>query len=235
MRRVLIALAVTCAIAGAAAADVTLYDTTLGGAATRHDNPFGPAPLLDDIGVAQPSAKVTAMEFGFTNTSAAAEDVDAVVTFWDNMNVAPVNPTDTVNTTSLGSFRRHIGSIAGSATGSTGLFSLVAPINLPDSSFGVQINYVLTTTNTLSELVATLADNLPAVGTTVDQYWSDDQNPGGVFQGQDAVFPNPFTPSIHENLYLRIDGTVPEPSAFAAIGVACAAGMCRRHRQKLHR
>ena len=234
MWRVLIALAVTCALVRAAAADVTLYDTTLGGAATRHDNPFGPAPLLDDVGIAQSTAKVTAMEFGYTNTGGAAEDVDALVTFWDNMNIAATGAA-TVNTTSLGTFRRHIGSIASGATGSTGLFSLVSTINLPDNSFGVQINYVLTTTNTLSDVVATLADNLPAVGTSVDQYWSDDQSPGGVFQGQDAVFPNPGTPSIHENLYLRIDGTVPEPSAFAAIGVACAAGMCQRHRQKLHR
>jgi hypothetical protein len=229
MRRALLAVTVAGALLmrAATAGAVIQYDTTaLGG---QHDNPFGAAPLLDDVHFAAGPVTLSDMNFAYFNTTSTPEDVDALVTFWDNMNTA-ASGASVVNTTSLGNFRRHIGVIPGNGTGTTGLFSIPISVTVPDTTVGVQINYVLTTTNTLSDVVPRLADMLPTVGTTVDKYWSDDQNPGGSFQGQDAVDPNPGTPAIHENMYLRLDGTVPEPSALVAGVIPAVALVLSRAR-----
>ena len=213
MRCLLAILFVTGAIVQLAPAQViTLYDTTGDG---LHDNPFGPAAMLDDLNVAVGPVQLTAMEFGYHNTG-SDEDVDALVTFWDNMNVNATSST-VVNTGNLASFRRHIGVVPDGGVGTTGLFNLPSIINVPDDDFGVQIQFVLTNTNTLSSVEARLSDILPTIGTTADKYWSDDQSPGGSFQGMDAVSFNPGNPTVHENLYLRIDGTVPEPASIAGL------------------
>jgi hypothetical protein len=104
------------------------------------------------------------------------------------------------------------------------------PIVAPDNKVGVQINWVLTGTNTISDVVTRIATNLPTVGSTVDKYWNDDQNPGGSFQGQDAVLPNPGTPGIHENMALKLVGNVPEPASLSLLIPAAATLSFRRRR-----
>jgi hypothetical protein len=244
MRRVLPFIAVVgmCVLLAASAStvrgDIILYDTTSG---ALHDNSgFPAAPQLDDAQFAVPSgATINAMDFAYwyridpfdPPVNPQPEDVDALVTFWDNMNTAASGPT-TVNTTSLGTFRRHIGVIAPDTTGFVGQFSVPTPIVAPDNKVGVQINWVLTGTNTISDVVTRIATDLPTVGTTVDKYWNDDQNPGGSFQGQDAVLPNPGTPAVHENMALKLVGNVPEPTSLSLLIPAAAAGLSARRRRK---
>jgi len=236
-----IAVAVICVVVGAsvrtARADIILYDDT---AAPLHDNSgFPAAPQLDDVtfGIAT-GATINAMDFAYwyridpfdPPPNPQPEDVDALVTFWDNMNTAASGAT-TVNTTSLGTFRRHIGVIAPDGTGFVGQFNVPTPIVAPDNKVGVQINWVLTGTNTISDVVTRIATNLPTVGSTVDKYWNDDQNPGGSFQGQDAVLPNPGTPGIHENMALKLVGNVPEPASLSLLIPAAVAALASRRRR----
>ena len=231
MRKIFLLATLACGLsagagAGQAHADV-LYDTTAG---DLHTNAFGPAPMLDDVTVAGGAgpATITGMNFGFFNASTDAEDVDAIVTFWDDMNTAASGST-VVNSGNLGSFRKPIGSVAGSATGTTGLFTLPAEIQVPDGAFGVQIDFVYAGSNDLSSVDALLSRNLPSVGTTEDKFWSDDGD--GVFRGSDAVLFNPNNPTTHANFYLRVDGVVPEPaSAGVVMGALALAALRRRLR-----
>ena len=219
------ALCATAVVATRPVQATVLYDTTGG---VQHTNAFGPAPMLDDVGIASGPATITAMNFGFRNTSTDPESVEAVVTFWDSMNTAATGTT-VVNGTSLGSFRVAVGGIAGSATGTTGLFNLATPISVPDTSFGVQIDFVFTGTDDASDVDALLSKDLPTVGTTADRFWSDDGD--GVFRGNDAIIFNPGNPTTHANFYMRIDGVVPEPGSAGVAGVALvslAAGRRRR-------
>jgi hypothetical protein len=218
--------AVAALFASAAARGDVLYDTTAG---AQYTNVFGPAPMLDDVTVAAGPVTITGMNFGFRNTGATPEDVDAIVTVWDNMNTAATGST-VVNSTSLGSFRRPIGSILASGTGTTGLFNLATPINVPDATFGVSIEFVMAGTNDPSDVDALLSKNLPSPGTTSDKFWSDDGD--GVFRGSDVVNFNPSNPTTHANFYLRVDGIVPEPAsaAVAAVGLALAAARRGRNR-----
>ena len=229
LARTLAAAALLLIGVGAPLARATLvYDTTSVGG--LHDNPFGPAPLLDDVTFATGPVTITDMNFAYWNSDPSTpEDIDAVVTFWNNMNTGATGAT-TVNSGLLGSFTRHIGVVAGDATGTTGLFSLPMGITVPDTTVGVQINLVLTGTSTLSDVIPRLADSLPTVGTSADKYWSDDQNPGGSFTGGDAVTPAPATPNVHENFYLRLEGTVPEPSSLAAVLIPGLAWLGSRAR-----
>jgi hypothetical protein len=225
----------------AARAEVILYDTTT---SPLHDNSgFPAAPELDDCTFAGPGPiSITAMDFAYwyrvdpfdPPANPLPEDVDALVTFWDNMNTSATGSA-VVNSGSLGSFRRHIGVIAPNATGTAGLFTLPSAINVPDTTVGVQINFVLTNTTTISDVVTRIATNLPTVGSTVDKYWNDDLSPGGSFQGQDNVKPNPGTPGIHENMAIRLDGTgpssTPEPSSAVVLLTGAAVLAVRRGRR----
>jgi hypothetical protein len=242
MRRVFFASAIVFALVDAAAtvtrADSILYDTST---SPLHDNDgFAAAPQLDDVTFSSGPVSITGMNLAFwyridpfdPPPNPQPEDIDLVVTFWNDVNTAATGTT-IVNTNSLGSFRRHIGLIQPGATGTVGFFSLPSAINVPDNTVGVQVNYVLTTTNTISDVYNRIATNLPTVGTTVDKYWNDSINPGGVFQGQDNVNPNPGTPNIHENLYLRLNGTVPEPSSLALLPGAYLLALSRRRRCRI--
>ncbi len=205
----------------------TLYDTTGGG---LHNNSFGPAPILDDMSIAGGPVTISLMDFAYVNYGSTAEDVDAVVTFWDNMNTAATGAT-TVNGSSLGSFTRHIGSIPGNGTGVVGLFVLPSAITIPDGNFGVEIEYVFTGTSDLSDVEPRLSNILPTTGSTIDKYWSRDQNPNATFfAGSDAVNQNFTNTGVHENLYLRLDGSVPEPAS--AVGFGVLAGLMKLRRQR---
>ena len=206
----------------------TLYDTTTGG---THTNGFGPAPMLDDATLVGPNATITAMNFGWHNTSTDAESVDAIVTFWDNMNVNASGST-IVNSSSLGSFTKTIGSVAGSSTGSVGLFNLPTPITVADGNLGVEIDFVFTGTSDPADVDALLSTTLPSVGNTADKFWSDSND--GSFQGSEAVIFNPNNPTLHANFYLRLDGTVPEPTS-AVAAVATGLLLMKRRRRNTGR
>ena len=213
------------ATATPAARAATLYDTTGGG---THTNGFGPAPMLDDATLAGGGATITAMNFGWHNSSTTAESVDAVVTFWDNMNVDASGST-IVNSSNLGSFTKTIGSVAGSSTGSVGLFNLPTPITVADGNLGVEIDYVFTGTSDPADVDALLSTTLPSVGNTADKFWSDSND--GSFQGSEAVIFNPNNPTLHANFYLRLDGTpLPEPAS--ALGATLTGLLLLKRRRR---
>ncbi len=204
---------------------ITLYDTTA--VPGQHTNVFGPAPMLDDATLLIGPASITGMNFGFRNAGSTAEDVDAVVTFWDNMNVNATGTT-IVNSGNLGSFTRHIGSILAGGTGTTGMFNLASPIAIPDNTAGVEIEFYMTGTTDPSDVDALLSQNLPTIGATADKFWSDDFD--FVFRGNEAVIFNPNNPTVHANFFLRLDGFVPEPTCAAAL--AAGALLMGRRRTK---
>jgi hypothetical protein len=111
------------------------------------------------------------------------------------------------------------------------LINLPSPITVPDNNFGVQINYVFKDTNTRADVDALLSDSLPTVGSSPkDGYWSDDTFSIGSFRGDDLVPANPGDPTNHENMYLRIDAEVPEPTSLAGVASAAWVLLARRRR-----
>jgi hypothetical protein len=228
--RLQVASATALMLVPAAAQATRVYDTTTS-PTTHTEAGFGAAPRLDDATLAGGVGPIVirAMNFGYANLGSSSQNVDALVTFWDNVNINATGST-TVNSGNLGSFRRPIGPVAAGNTGTTGLFPLTTPISVPDTTVGVQIDFVLAGTNTPSEVAALLSSNLPTVGSTADKFWSDDQSPGGVFQGQDAVFYDGFS-ADHPNFYLALDTEpVPEPGTAAATVACGVVGLLRRRR-----
>jgi hypothetical protein len=181
--------------------------------------PGGAASLLDDISLPAGTAPETvrSMDVGFHNYSPNPVDVDVLVTFWDNMNLS-ANSSQNVNSTSLGTIRYHHGVVPGGGEGTTGLFNLPTPVALPDNNLGVQIDYVLTGTNTLAPVAARIVLEDPTVGTSSSRFWSDDNPPDNSFRGGNTGSGEEVTGA---NLYLVLNTTVvPEPTGLAALGLA---------------
>jgi MYXO-CTERM domain-containing protein len=214
-------------LAGAAPAD-TLYDAT--GGTLFADEGFGAAARLDDAtftnAVATP-VKITAMDFGYANIGSGSQEIDALVTFWEEVNTSATGST-IVHTGNLGTFRHPIGAVAAGATGTTGLFTLASPVQVADGDVGVAIQFVLAETEDQADSVAVLNSTAPTIGTTVSGYWSDDFNTDGQFEGDEKVTPGMANPN--PNFYLRLDGeTVPEPVGLSLLGLA---GLLLRRRRR---
>jgi hypothetical protein len=204
----------------------TVIYANLGPDAGPNPSNFGTS-MLDDINLPAGTAPVTvrSMSLGFRNYGSSGQDVDVLVTLWDNMNTAATS-SQNVNSTSLGTIRYHVGVVAGSATGTTGAFNLPTPISLADNSLGVQVQYVLTGTNTQSNISDRLVTTNPTTGTSSSRFWSDENPADGQFKGTNTGSGEEITGA---NLYLALDtSTVPEPASSGLIAAAMAALLKRR-------
>lgn len=172
---------------------------------------------------------IQAMHFGFENVDAVSERVDAIISFWDSVNVAATN-TEIVNTVLLGTFRHPLGLVAGGSVQTTGLFNLPSAIGVADGSLGVQVFIVQEGTETQANYVYPLMTigDAPVVGSTSDAYWSDTDQDGTPFLGWDKV--GAGTPGAYANLYLQLSD-VPEPATLSLLAF-CGLGMLARRRHR---
>lgn len=218
------------AVAGAGLANgAIIYDTTAGNQLGENQS----TNVMDDV-VIPGGGPVTIQKinFGVENWDTNDEDVDALISVWDTLDLNATN-YGTVNTVQLGTtYRHHLGNITAGTIVHTGLFNLPVAVNVPDGDFGVQIYIVKKDTTTAADSVAPLmtwgpgAD--PVVGQTSKAYWSDRNQDGTPFVGLDKTAP--LTEGEYVNLYLQID-PVPEPTSVGLLtGVGGAILLARRRR-----
>lgn len=228
MRKCLLAAACGLAITGSTEAAV-VYQNTANAAADW----FSPKVLDDVTASGGGPVIIQAMDFGVENWHPTQSwDVDAVVTFWDSINAAAGNYEE-VRSGNLGSFRRHLGSIAASTPLTTGMFTLDTPVTVADGSFGVEIAiYATGSTSYVGDEIngsvypMITGKQTPTVGSSSVAYWSD-VDWDSLITGFDKVTPS-GGPDARDGLYLQINA-VPEP---ASLGLVCLGGFLLARRRR---
>jgi hypothetical protein len=210
-----------------------IYDTTT----TTNDllaNPFGPAPMLDDVQFVLPSGappvNITGIRFAAGNVAGTTQNVDVRVTFFESANTSAADET-VVEFGQIGS-PILFSNLSVPANGSNIFnFTFASPVQVSDGNAAVRLTFFNAGTSTVSSNVdAMLAIDLPTVGNTFDGYWTDAGTFNQSFTGDERV---DGTEEIHANFYLRLEGEpVPEPATVGLLGILGTTCLLIRRRPK---
>lgn len=219
---------VAASAAGNAAHAALVYNSVSG--TLFADESVGPAPRLDAGRFASGGGPVVVegINFGGLNIGTTTQTVEAVVTFYDDVDSDATGNTVVTSGPPLATFTFAFGEFGPGGGGTTG-FTLPTPVAFPDDDFGISIAFEIFGTDNPSTVVAMLVDAPPTTGTSTAGYWSDHVNPDGQFQGSERILPSAGG-NTQANFHLTMIGQIPEPTAAAGLLGTTALLLARRRR-----